>query len=234
MSLILCLETATEVCSVSLAGTKGILSMRELKAGFGHAEKLTVFISEVMEEAGKKLNEIDAIAVSSGPGSYTGLRIGVSVAKGLCYALDKPLISLPTLSSLTVAAIERSQPANQELFCPMIDARRMEVYYALYDRELFLIKEAQAQVVDENFIFSSSIAKRIYYFGDGASKCSNMLKDAPTYFFIEDIHASSAHMHKSAFKKFDAKDFENLALFEPLYVKQPVYARSDSEKKSIR
>ena len=138
MPLILNIETATEFCSVALARDGKLLSLRESQSGYSHAENITVFISEVIREAGVSLNDLDAIAVSKGPGSYTGLRIGVSTAKGLCFALDKPLLAVYTLQALTVGFFNsKFEIRNSKLFfCPMLDARRMEVYCAVYDSEL--------------------------------------------------------------------------------------------------
>jgi len=152
MSLILCLETATTMCSVALGKDGKLMAFKERNEGFTHSENLTLFIQEVLAEAKIELKQLDAIAVSKGPGSYTGLRIGVSSAKGLCYGLEKPLISIGTLYSM-FALITKLPTSNFQpltLFCPMLDARRMEVYCAVYDKDGKTIKEVSADIIDEN------------------------------------------------------------------------------------
>lgn len=221
MSLLLCLETSTTVCSVALTENGKVVSFREVNEGFSHAEKLTVFISEVLEEAGKEVGHIDAIAVSSGPGSYTGLRIGVSVAKGLCLALDKPVIGITTLESMTAGAIKKiNSPEKDVLFCPMIDAGRMEVYSALYDAKYNSHQLPVAVIVDEN-LFSEKIKdENIYFFGDGAEKCKSILSGNKNFIFYPEVLPSARFMAGIAFEKFSTKIFENLALFEPFYLKE--------------
>src|SRR5687768_9686181 len=146
MALILCLESATTVCSVVLAKDGKALAFREVNAGYTHAENLTVFIDEVLKEASVRPDQLDAVAVSKGPGSYTGLRIGVSAAKGLCYALDKPLIALNTLFLMSEYVRISTQPDKETLLCPMLDARRMEVYCAVYDASGKEIKPVSAEI----------------------------------------------------------------------------------------
>ena len=196
MALILNLETATTVCSVSLAKDGDLLALKEQNGEYSHAENLTLFVEDVLRQANIKLSDIDAISVSKGPGSYTGLRIGVSTAKGLCYSLDKPLIAINTLLSLTNAqtASSKSKVESSVLFCPMLDARRMEVYCAIYDAAANCIKETAAEIIDENS-FSDFLKEHIiYFFGDGVAKCKSVLSHNKNAVFIDNIFPSAKNM----------------------------------------
>jgi len=220
MSLILNIETATAVCSVALAKDGKIISNKEQNEGYTHAENLTVFIEDVVTKSGFTFKDIDAIAVSKGPGSYTGLRIGISTAKGLCYALDKPLISVNTLLSLAKSQAASSKLQNEDvMLCPMIDARRMEVYCAIYDSKLNCVRETAAEIINENS-FSDLLKKnKLLFFGDGAAKCKHILSKNTNAVFINDIFPSAKNMitlSEAAFKK---NKFENVAYFEPFYLK---------------
>jgi tRNA threonylcarbamoyladenosine biosynthesis protein TsaB len=217
----LCLETATSVCSVALIESGNVIAFREINEGFKHAEKLTVFISEVVNEAGIKLSDLKAVAVSSGPGSYTGLRIGVSVAKGLCFSLDKPLISISTLELLASGALSKIKKSDSHVFyCPMIDARRMEVYTGLYDSTLKCIVFPTAVVIDEEFFSDVKKEKQIYFFGDGAEKCKAVLSESGNFIFLPDMFPSAKFMSGLVEEKFKEKQFEDVALFEPFYLKE--------------
>lgn len=221
MPLILNIETATEVCSVALAHDGKLLSIRESKDGFTHSENITVFISEVISDGNISLNELAAIAVSKGPGSYTGLRIGVSTSKGLCFALDKPLIAVPTLQALTFGAIKKLSIANRQLsilFSPMIDARRMEVYCAVFDSELNEVEPTSAKIISENSFEKLLASNTVYFFGSGAAKCKSIIKH-PNAVFIEDVFATAASMISLSEKLFGAEKFEDAAYFEPFYLK---------------
>ncbi len=219
--MILCLESATPVCSVALTENGNVIAFREINEGFSHASKLTVFISEVLEEARIKVGDLDAVAISSGPGSYTGLRIGVSVAKGLCLSADKPLISISTLEAMALGALEQIKPIVKNIFlCPMIDARRMEVYCALYDIDLNVVKETSATIISDELFLDVRKGKSIYYFGDGAEKCKSVLDSIPEFKYLPDLFPSAKFMATLALEKFRKKDFENLALFEPFYLKE--------------
>jgi tRNA threonylcarbamoyladenosine biosynthesis protein TsaB len=222
MALILNIETATTVCSVALAEDGKLLSLKEENKVNTHAEKITVFIGEVLKSAGKRIHDLDAVAVSSGPGSYTGLRIGVSTAKGLCYALEKPLIAIHTLKSLANSMLSRldSDPTHNSLLVPMIDARRMEVYCAAYDMQLNEIKNMQAKVVDENSFADLLENGKIYFFGDGSAKCKPLLLRNSYAVFIDDIFSTASSMIDLAEKKFQHKEFEDVGLFEPFYLKE--------------
>ena len=219
--MILCFETATSVCSVALTENGEIISFREINEGFSHAEKLTVFISEVLNEAGIKVKDLQAVAVSSGPGSYTGLRIGVSVAKGLCLAVDKPLLSISTLEAMAWGAKKKINKNDSDiLFCPMIDARRMEVYTALYDFQLNCLHSPSAIILSKDFFAETIRGKKVYYFGDGAEKCRTILNSQNEFIFYPEIFPSAKFMALLALDKFKNNQFENISMFEPFYLKE--------------
>jgi len=217
MALILNIETATQVCSVGLADGENILSIRESHEKNIHAAKVTVFSEEVLLEAGKKMEDLDAIAVSMGPGSYTGLRIGVSAAKGFCYALDIPLIAIPTLQSMALGALLNTNDTNA-LYCPMIDARRMEVYTALFDPQNVEVRKTDALIIDETSFDEELKSNTIYFFGDGADKCKEVLTPKGMR-FIDQVHPSTRSMAALSSMRFNGGQFEDLAYFEPYYLK---------------
>jgi tRNA threonylcarbamoyladenosine biosynthesis protein TsaB len=220
MSFILCIETATEICSVALVSETKILSLRENHDGNAHASRLTLLIDEAVKEAGISLPQLDAIAVSKGPGSYTGLRVGVSTAKGMCYALEKPLIAVNTLQSLTNHFLEnpKSEIQNPKSFIPMLDARRMEVYCAVYDKKLNEISSTEAKVIDEQSFAGELNAGTVYFFGNGAAKCKSMITH-PNAMFVDHINCSAAGMHQLVVKALEEKQFEDVAYMEPFYLK---------------
>jgi tRNA threonylcarbamoyladenosine biosynthesis protein TsaB len=229
MALILNIETATTVCSVALAKDGELICLKEINNGYTHAENLTVFIEELVKEANIKFADLDAIAVSKGPGSYTGLRIGVSTAKGLCYALGKPLVAVQTLKSIIFQYKSskfkvQSSKSNVEtslnpLFCPMLDARRMEVYCALYDVELSEISPVEAKVIDENSFEEYLKKTSIYFFGDGAAKCREKIGSNANAVFIDNVVPSAAAMISFSEAAFNTGEFEDVAYFEPYYLK---------------
>ena len=216
MSLILGLETSTKICSVAISDGDKLLALQEEGGEYSHSEKLTVFIQKVIAEAGLNLNQIEAVAVSKGPGSYTGLRIGVSVAKGLCYALDKPLIAVDTLQAMALG-LSLTEKAN--LYAPMLDARRMEVYTAMYNGKNEMIKEVTAKIIDENSFSEILKNNKILFFGDGAEKCKAILSKHPNAIFSNEGNPSAQYINKIAQEKFDLKQVENVAYFEPYYLK---------------
>jgi tRNA threonylcarbamoyladenosine biosynthesis protein TsaB len=220
MSLILCIETATPVCSVALAKDGEILAFKETQVKNSHAEVLTVYIADLIKENELIFSDIDAIAVSKGPGSYTGLRIGVSTAKGLCYALDIPLIAIQTLHSLSYGAIKNYRPAGSlpVLFCPMIDARRMEVYSAFFDSGLNQVRETKAEIIEKDSFIEILKLNTVVFFGDGATKCKGII-DHPNAIFLDDIFPSAQNMVNTAFDAYQNKQFEDVAYFEPYYLK---------------
>jgi tRNA threonylcarbamoyladenosine biosynthesis protein TsaB len=221
MHLILCLETSTKACSVALGKDGQILALKEsLEEKHSHAENLTLYIEEVCKQANVQLQDVDAIAVSMGPGSYTGLRIGVSTAKGLCYALSKPLIAINSLEAMAAGFIRHPSSINHQpsLFCPMIDARRLEVYCAIYDATLNEIKKTTAEIIDINS-FSNLLEKnKTLFFGDGSAKCKSIISH-PNAVFIDSIYPSAKFMLPLAEKKNLEKKFEDVAYFEPFYLK---------------
>lgn len=218
MSKILCIETATDICSVCLSIDGAPVALSETAQGFSHASKLTLLIEECLNKASLTLNDIDAVAVSQGPGSYTGLRIGVSVAKGICYALDKPMIAIDTLEALAWAcANEEKQEVH---FCPMIDARRMEVYTAMYNLQGKEEQSVHALIVDEHAfedIFSKG--ETIFFCGNGAEKCKPILTSSFAQF--SNIICSAKHLSHLAKKYFEEEKFCDTAYFSPLYYKSP-------------
>lgn len=213
--LILCLETATTNCSVALSLTGVCLQIKEdYDKKFSHAERLHTYIDSVLASAKAKKEDIKAIAVSKGPGSYTGLRIGVSAAKGLSFALDIPLISIPTLTAL--ASQVKAEP--EAYIIPMLDARRMEVYAAVFDAEYTQIRETEAQVLDQHS-FSEYLAKgKVYFIGSGVSKFKEICQHENAV-FIEGKLPSAKEMCALANDKYQRQDFEDLAYFEPYYLK---------------
>ena len=224
--MILQIETATTVCSVALAHDGQVIGFKQVDQRNIHAEVITVFIDELISAAGIKYADLDAIAVSCGPGSYTGLRIGISTAKGLCFSLDKPLIAIETLESMaqgvldnpTVLSTLNLQPSTL-LLCPMIDARRMEVYTAIFNTKGENIKPTAAEIIDENSFAELLKNNKILFFGDGADKCQTTLGNNPNAIFLPGFTNSATHLTKKAFEKFKQKDFEDVAYFEPYYLK---------------
>lgn len=213
MTDILNIETATRNCSVSIARNGEVIALKEVaETGYSHAEKLHVFIEEVLLESQLRFTDLQAIAVSQGPGSYTGLRIGVSAAKGLCYALNIPLIAVDTLQVLAAQV-----QVSDGLIVPMIDARRMEVYSAIYDGQGQLIRGVEAQIIDENSFSENS--QKLYFVGDAQSKCQEVLK-AENHIFLPEIEFPSAkEMAKISYQKMTQNALEDLAYFEPFYLK---------------
>ncbi|WP_138432238.1 tRNA (adenosine(37)-N6)-threonylcarbamoyltransferase complex dimerization subunit type 1 TsaB [Winogradskyella algicola] len=214
MAIILNIETATTNCSVSLSKDGETLVLREdNSSGYSHAETLHVFIKNIFEEAKIKTSNIDAVAVSKGPGSYTGLRIGVSTAKGLCYALNKPLISISTLESLSHQVI-----IEDGLIIPMLDARRMEVYSAIYNHNHQLIREIKAEVLTEDSYIDLLEKSKVYFVGNGVAKTSQLIQHS-NVIFIEGKLPSANEMGLLSDLKYKKSDIEDVAYFEPYYLK---------------
>lgn len=218
MALLLSLETSTQTCSVSLHNDHILLAERISKTERTAAAQLAVMIDEVFRDAGKRPKELQAVIVAAGPGSYTGLRIGVATAKGLCYALKLPLISVSTLQLMAFQFIQSSQIEENALLCPMLDARRMEVYCALFDRDGNFIEEVNAKVIDESS-FSLELSNHpVYFFGEGADKCRNTIMH-PNAKFVSGITPLASSLGVLGFEKFNQGQFENLNAFEPFYLK---------------
>lgn len=223
MAKILILESSTEVCSVALSNNEQLLGFKEDTTGQNHARLLTVYIDKLLNENKIPASEIDAVAVSKGPGSYTGLRIGVSVAKGFCYANQIPLIAVSTLEAMTLEAIRITNKSFQaeekpRLFCPMMDARRMEVYTCLFDRNGKETEAVSAKIITNTTFRDELQANTIVFFGNGAMKCKTEI-DSPNAFFIEQIHASATLMCNLAYESYTKKLFVDVAYFEPFYLK---------------
>jgi tRNA threonylcarbamoyladenosine biosynthesis protein TsaB len=220
--MILCLETATTVCSVALCDRAGIISVMESHENKSHATQLTLYIEELLGKANIRPEELEAVAVSKGPGSYTGLRIGVSVAKGLAYGASVPLIGIDTTRSMFNGMISKADEKygtdSSSLFCPMIDAKRMEVYYSLFDAGGKVVKPVSAEVINERSFSEIPESVKMVFFGDGAGKCFNIINHKNSAFDNEFL-VSAAFMFKTAFEEFDAGRFENVAYFEPFYLK---------------
>lgn len=221
--LILSIETATEICSVVLSKGNQIICQKTSIESNSHSKLLASFIEEVFTYSGKDLRkDLDAVAVSKGPGSYTGLRIGVSSAKGLAYALDIPLIAVDTLQILALRAKEKYPDC---LYLPMIDARRMEVYSAIYDENLNLIKDISADIIDKDLYEDYHKDKKIIVVGNGASKCKEVLcKDI--YVYDDSIQLNAKYMSLIAQEKYNNVDFEDVAYFEPYYLKDFIAKKS--------
>lgn len=217
--MILQIETATTACSVALAHNGEVIAVKEINERNIHAEVITVYIDELIKESNIAYDNIDAIAVSCGPGSYTGLRIGVSTAKGLCFALDKPLIAVETLAAMAYGAVKQGIVPPDLLICPMIDARRMEVYTAVYDVKGNVIKPTAAEIIDENSFADLLKESKILFLGDGAEKCREVLSYSPNAFFAGDFQNSATYLTGIANAKFTAKQFGDVAYFEPYYLK---------------
>jgi len=224
LTLILNIETSTTNCSVSLSKEGETIFLKEdYSDGYSHAERLHIYIDEVLKESNVEPSQLDAIAVSKGPGSYTGLRIGVSAAKGLCYALNKPLISVSTLESLSYQV-----KTNEGIIVSMLDARRMEVYSAIFDYNHKQIRETQAQILDKHS-FSDYLEKgNVYFIGNGVEKSKTLIlhKNA---IFIDGKLPSAEEMSKLSYDKYKKNDIEDVAYFEPYYLKDFVALKPKSK-----
>lgn len=224
MALILSIETGTDICSVALANDGELMALRESDEGRDHAKKVALFVDELLRETGVQPSDLDAIAVGKGPGSYTGLRIGVSFAKGMCYALDIPLIAIGSLDALTEVAREdydagildiEEEEWDKAKLCPLVDARRMEVYAEVFDNEGKALTDVAAEVVTEDS-FKEWRKDKFVIFGNGAKKCTELLSDA----IFVDIAPSARGIVRLAEESFKAQKFEDLAYFEPFYLKE--------------
>jgi tRNA threonylcarbamoyladenosine biosynthesis protein TsaB len=207
---------------VALCNSAGVISLRESNDLKSHASMLTVYIEEILKETGIKTRDLDAVAVSKGPGSYTGLRIGVSVAKGIAYASSIPLIGIDTTFSMfrgiTGRQKENAGITEGSLFCPMLDARRMEVYYAIYDSAGNTVKKVSADIISEDSFSDINENLKITFFGDGAAKCRDIIK-RPNICFDDEFRISASHMHMPALQALKDHKTEDVAYFEPFYLK---------------
>ena len=222
MSLILCIETGTDICSVGIARDGELVSLRESAEGRDHAKHVGVFVNELLNETGIAPEELDAVAVGMGPGSYTGLRIGVSFAKGLCYGLQIPLVAIGSLDALAQVAIEDNEAGilhveawDEALLCPMVDARRMEVYTRLYSATGEPLSDVRAEIVGEDSFADVREKRQLVIFGNGAAKCREVLSDA-TYI---NVAPSARGLARLAEQRLQEGKTEDIAYFEPFYLK---------------
>lgn len=215
MTHLLCLETATEVCSVALSADGRCLACLEDHSGNSHAERLMALTDQCLHEAGVDKRELHAVCISSGPGSYTGLRIGTSSAKGLCYALSIPLIAVPSLEGIACGA-SLACP-DEHCFCPMIDARRMEVYYALYDAQGNVLQETGNRIIDAQSFEAERRRQTLVLCGNGAAKCQAVLQGEGIRY--SGTLSSARYLIPGAFQRWQQKRFEDTAYFEPFYLK---------------
>lgn len=219
MACILHIETATNVCSVAVSQNSELIFYKEETQGPSHSNLLGVFVDDAVREMRSKSIAIDAVAVSCGPGSYTGLRIGVSEAKGLCFGLNVPLIAIETLKVMTYQVANESNLDASVLLCPMLDARRMEVYDAIFDSQLAKVKDTAADIVDETTFAELLSTKTVAFFGNGADKCKEVIGASNTI-FIDDIYPRAKDMIALAEEAFDKKEFVDVAYYEPFYLKE--------------
>lgn len=230
MSLILCIETGTDICSVGIAKEGELLSLRESDEGRDHARKVALFVDELLRETGIAPDELDAVAVGKGPGSYTGLRIGTSFAKGLCYGLQKPLVAVGSLDALAEVAREDYEAGilhverwDEATLCPMVDARRMEVYAQLFDARGQALSEVSAEVIDaESFAEQRRSGRPFVIFGNGARKCTEVLPDA----LLVEVTPSARGLARLADEALAAGQTVDTAYFEPFYLKDFVVTTS--------
>ena len=218
MSRILCVDTSSFICSVSVFENLSLISSNSTEVEKSHSKLIIQLIDQSLKDANIKINEVDAFAVSMGPGSYTGLRIGVSTIKGLCYSLEKPLISINTLEILSKSAFNHINDHNDFFICPMIDARRMEVFTKMLDNDFNEVEKDKALILDDKSFNDIGGGKSIYFFGDGSNKFQKITNNK-NFHFIDNIISSSKHMGELANIKYENKQFENLTTFEPFYIK---------------
>lgn len=234
MDIILIIESSTEVCSVSLLKDGRLWDTKESGEGQNHARLVTVFAEELLSRNNVKSSELKAVAISKGPGSYTGLRIGASAAKGICYAANIPLIAVGTLEAMAKhVALNRAEYQIPEdkplLLCPMIDARRMEVYSMLLNDSGQILRPITAEVIDETFLKKELETNTIAFFGNGAPKCESVIK-SENALFLHHVNASAKYMSELVWEAYNNKHFEDVAYFEPFYLKDFVVTVS---KKSV-
>jgi tRNA threonylcarbamoyladenosine biosynthesis protein TsaB len=220
MAFILNIETATALCSVALSVDGNVIALRETLEEKSHASMLTVFVEELLKEKNLSISDLDAVAVGKGPGSYTGLRIGVSAAKGLCYGANISLIAVNTLMVLFQSALLslKGNLKKDALFCPMIDARRMEVFTCLYNSAAVEMEPVSAKIIDGDSFRLWLNQNEIYFFGSGMEKCRTVLNHQNAH-FIDDIYPHSKALALLAEIKYSKKEFEDIAYFEPFYLK---------------
>ncbi len=228
MALILNIDTSTAVCSVALAKDGQTIALKENNEGLNHSVLLGMYVDEILRNNHLTVASLDAVAVSMGPGSYTGLRIGVSLAKGLCFGSGKPLIAVPTLQALALSVADKIQ--EDALYCPMIDARRMEVYTSFYDRNNKTVVDTKAEIIDGNSFAELLADNTIYFFGNGSDKVKGILT-SPHARFISGVETSARNLVPLAEKAWQNKQFVDVAYFEPFYLKD--FVATTPKKKVI-
>lgn len=223
---ILYIETATDVCSVALSRGAEVIGLKEEAGGNNHAKHLLPFVDEVLKQSGCTVSDLNGVAVSVGPGSYTGLRIGVSTAKGIAYTAGIPVMAVGTLESIAQGARESWTDASMEplQIVPMLDARRMEVFTTRYSFDMQSLEEVSAKIVDENTFAELLSEHKVLFCGNGMPKCREILSANPNAFFAE-VPVSAKNMLPAALRKWQNSDFENVAYFEPFYLKEYVAAK---------
>ncbi|MDZ7632945.1 MAG: tRNA (adenosine(37)-N6)-threonylcarbamoyltransferase complex dimerization subunit type 1 TsaB [Bacteroidales bacterium] len=219
--MILCIETATGVCSAALCDDLRVIRVAEAPSGLSHAAQLTVIIQRLLEETGVKAVDLDAVAVSKGPGSYTGLRIGVSTAKGIAYGAGIPLLGINTLTAMFSGyrTLHPADISSGTLLCPMIDARRMEVYNALFRADGTMVRETSADIIDNTSFKDILDKQKILFFGTGAGKCRSAISH-PNAHFRDEFILSASYLHIPSVNALKNKQFEDVAYFEPYYLKE--------------
>ncbi|MGV3642159.1 MAG: tRNA (adenosine(37)-N6)-threonylcarbamoyltransferase complex dimerization subunit type 1 TsaB [Adhaeribacter sp.] len=229
MAYLLALETTSTLCSVALFKEEQLLGISELQIEKSHSSHITVLIDALLQNCKVSLHDLSAIVLSGGPGSYTGLRIGSSTAKGLCFALDIPLIEVPTLKALAAAAVSLSPDPGAFLYCPMIDARRMEVYATLVDQHLAEVLPVSPMVLTEESFEKEFSGHRLLFFGSGAAKCRDLLGHQPNACFLEALPLSARWLGSLGLEKYRKGLFEQVAYYEPFYLKE-VHITSSNKK----
>lgn len=216
---ILSIETSTQVCSVAVSKNGVLTSLMETSVSNSHAELITLLCEKALAESNITFSDLQAVAVSQGPGSYTGLRIGASTAKGFCYALDIPLIAVSTLKAMALGLLNQTQSTDNVLFCPMIDARRMEVYNEIFNHDLQVIQPVQATIIDENSFDPYLQNHPIVFGGDGAAKCQPILGHHKNAVFVNNFAPSASWIAVLAHAHYLSDQFTDTAYFEPYYLK---------------
>ena len=228
MSLILSIETSTITSSLAIHNDGVLLASQHVHLIKSHSEYLVPTIKHLLEVCGLETSNLDAIAISKGPGSYTGLRIGTATAKGLCYGLEVKLIAINTLEAMSFG-ISAFYPEDT-LLCPMIDARRMEVYCMIVRKDLSIVQPTKALVIDENSFSDFLSGQKIVFFGNGAGKCQNAMSSQPNAIFLEGIHPNAEHIGALAREQFQKHNFEDVSTFEPFYLKDFIAKKPSASK----
>lgn len=229
MAYLLALETSSTICSVALFQDEGLLGISELQIEKSHSSHITVLTDQLLQNCRVPLSSLDAIVLSGGPGSYTGLRIGSSTAKGFCFSLDIPLIEISTLKALAAAVVDLTPDPEAYLYCPMIDARRMEVYTTVLSHDLEEMMSVSPVVLTPESFQEQLGDKPVLFFGSGAAKCKTLLGDHPKALFLDNLTVSARWLGTLGLEKYRQGLFENVAYYEPFYLKE-VHITSSNKK----